>query len=183
MPDDEKLIRKIQKHGDRAAADALIRKHYEAIYAYIYRQTSNKETAMDITQDSFVSVLQTITRFDAKKAGFRTWLYRIATNKTVDYYRRRAVQHIRTIPLEDYDICDEAEFTKLIEEKELIGRVQACVNDMDADNQQVFRLKFYGEYTFAQIAEWMGVPESTVKSKYYRLLQVLKKELGDEYRD
>jgi RNA polymerase sigma-70 factor (ECF subfamily) len=181
LNDELRLISKIQKKGDRIAADMLIRRYYDEIYRYVYRQTADKDTAMDLTQDIFVSMLGTISRFDGKQAGFRTWLYKIATNKTVDYFRSRAVQISHILDTDELELPDEADFTRRIEQTDLVDRAMRYVNALPAEIQSVFRLKFYGEYTFTQIAELLSVPESSVKSKYYRLLNTLRKEFRNEY--
>jgi RNA polymerase sigma-70 factor (ECF subfamily) len=62
-----------------------------------------------------------------------------------------------------------------------IDRVMQYVNALPAEPQQIFRMKFYGDYTFAEIAELLSMPESSVKSKYYRLLNTLRKEFGNDY--
>jgi len=176
-----RLIRKIQKTGDRAAADVLIRNYYDEILSYVYRQISDKHTAMDLTQNIFVSMLQSISGYDPKRAGFRTWLYRIATNKTIDYLRRKTTEKICILNIDDVEIPDEIEFTRHMENEELLYRLQMYVNSFDMDLQQIFRLKFFGEYTFMQIAAALSIPESTAKTKYYRLLKTLREEFKDEY--
>lgn len=181
MDGEMRLIRKIQRTGNKAAADTLIREYYDEIYRYVYKQTSDKHTAMDLTQNIFISMLQSISNYDGKQASFRTWLYRIATNKTIDYLRGRTTERKHVLDIEDIDIPDEAEFTHQIEIKALLSRLQNYVNSLEMDLQQIFRLKFFGEYTFAQIAALLSIPESTVKSKYYRLLKILREEFKDEY--
>ena len=181
MEDERRLINLIQKYADKAAADTLIRKYYDEIYVYAYRQTSDKHIAMDLAQNIFVSMLKTISRYDNQRAGFRTWLYRIATNKIIDYHRSRSVVQNRILNLDDFDIPDEAEFIRQIEIKDLSSRVQAYVGTFDADMQRIFRLKLYGEYTFTEIAAMIEMPEATVKTKYYRILKTLREEFGHEY--
>ena len=88
MDEDTKTILKIQRHQSKRAADLLVRKYYQEIYAYIYRQISNKADSLDLTQEIFISALQTIIYYDPEKSTFRTWLYRIATNKVIDFRRK-----------------------------------------------------------------------------------------------
>lgn len=183
MDEEALLIRRMQKNGSVEAADRLIRKYYDEIYIYVYKQISDKNVAMDLTQDIFIAVLQSISRYDRRQSGFRTWLYRIATNKTIDYHRSRSVRRRVTIDVGEWDIPDELEFTSQLEAEEMAFRLQAYVNTLEADIQQIFRLKFYGEYTTAQIAALLEKPESTIKSKYYRLLKQLREEFKDEYTD
>lgn len=181
LNEEMRMIRKIQKTGDKVSADILIRNYYDEIYRYVYRQTSDKHITMDLTQNIFVSMLQAISNYDNRHAGFRTWLYRIATNKTIDYFRSRTIERKYILNIEDIDIPDETELIQQIEIKDLLSRVQAYVNSLEINLQQIFRLKFFGEYTFIQVALLLSLPESTVKSKYYRLLKILREEFKNEY--
>lgn len=181
MDDENKLISHIQRTGNRKAADEIIRKYYDEIYTYVYKQISDKHMAMDLTQNIFISMLQSISTFDYKKAGFRTWLYRIGTNKIIDYFRKNSAERKRIADLGEYDIQDQTMFTINIENKELLLRLQDYINSLDVNSQQIFRLKIFAEYTFPQIASVLSLPESTVKSKYYRLLKIIREEFKDEY--
>lgn len=89
MQTEQKLIKRIKKKQDKEAANTLISYYYKEIYAYVYRQTGNEELAKDLTQDIFIQILQKIAMFDHKKASFRTWMYRIASNKICDHYRSK----------------------------------------------------------------------------------------------
>ena len=180
MTEDQKLVRKIKK-GDRTAADTLVRKYYDEIHNFISKQTYNNETALDLTQEIFISLLKTISRYDpAKGAAFRTWLYKIATNKTIDYFRSRAARITETINLDDVEPVDEADFTKEIENEIFAQKVRDHVSNFPPDTQKIFRLHIFGGHTFAEIAESMEVPESSVKSKYYRLINKLRGEFNDK---
>jgi len=176
-----RLIRKVQKKGDRTAANTLISEYYDEIFAYAARQSGDKHTAMDLTQNIFVSMLQTITRYDNKQAGFRTWLYRIATNKIIDHHRSRSVLRSKVIDIDDFDIASEVDFTQWIDNEDLAERIIKHIATFDPEVQRIFRLKFYAEQTFAEIAMTLDLSENTVKTKYYRIIKNLRKEFGDEY--
>jgi RNA polymerase sigma-70 factor (ECF subfamily) len=179
LNDEMRLIRAIQKSGDRAAADTLIRGYYDEIYRFLRKQTSDGDAALDLTQEVFISLLRTIGRYDPKKgAGFRTWLYKIATDKTIDYYRSRSARKSQTLSLDDIEPIDESDFTRRIENRDFAERVCEYVNTLPPDTQKIFRLHIFGEYTFAEIAAQMNMPENSVKTKYYRLIGALRKEFG-----
>ena len=180
LQDDQRLIRKIQKNGDRTAADTLIRKYYSEIFRFIRKQTPDDEAALDLTQEIFISLLKTIARYDPKKgAGFRTWLYKIATDKAIDYFRSRAAKFTETLSLDEVEPIDEADFTKGIENEDIAMRVHSFVSNFPPDTQKIFRLHIYGGQTFAEIAEGMHLPEGSVKSRYYRLLNKIRGEFDD----
>lgn len=105
MQTEQKLIKRIKKKQDKEAANTLISYYYKEIYAYVYRQTGNEELAKDLTQDIFIQILQKIAMFDHKKASFRTWMYRIASNKICDHYRSKV--HRLSLKQEQIDMTDE----------------------------------------------------------------------------
>ena len=99
------LIRRIQRQGDRQAAEELVSAYYREIYAFAYRQTGDVDAAMDLTQEIFLAALQSIQRYDPKRAGFRTWLYRIASHKLTDLFRSPAYRlRQSTIPIEEVSL-------------------------------------------------------------------------------
>lgn len=173
--DEDRLIRKIQKNADRKSADILIRRYYDEIYIYAYRQIGNKENAMDVTQDIFMSVLKSINSYDRKKSSFRTWLYRVSTNKIIDYRRRQNGTKGQAVLLEN-DFYISEDFESQIEERELVDEVEKYISGFDCAHQEVFRLKLFGGYTLKEISDILKLPESTVKTRYYRILKSVRKE-------
>ena len=182
MENEARLIRRIQKNGSRTDADALVRQYYDEIFVYVWRQTSDKDIALDLAQEIFMAALRAIRLYDPRKAGFRTWLYSIATNKLTDTYRSRATKREWMLEKTGQDsIADPRDSFRQIESRELLAKLQTRVNEMDIDSQRIFRLKCFGEQTFAQIAVILDMSEAAVKSRYYRLIKILREEFGDEY--
>jgi RNA polymerase sigma-70 factor (ECF subfamily) len=178
--DDARLIKLIRRNGQRAAADELVRRYYDEILGFVRRQIADADTAIDLTQEIFISMLRTIGYYDPRRgAGFRTWLYRIATNKVVDYFRSRSFKRAAlTIPLEEVEPIDASDFTKRLEHRDFAERVCAFVGSLPPDTQKIFRLHVFGDYTFAEIARITELPEGSVKSRYYRLVNLLRKEFA-----
>lgn len=73
----------------------------------------------------------------------------------------------------------ETDFTKQIEDAEFAGRVGDYIAGLPSDTQRIFRLHIFGGYTFKEISEGLEIPEGTVKTMYYRLIHVLRKEFSD----
>jgi RNA polymerase sigma factor (sigma-70 family) len=142
-----------------------------ALFRSIYRQTLNKELAMDLTLEAFISMLHSVHSYDERKDSFRTWLYRIATNQIVDYYRSKYYKYSQVVTEMDDELGQEQDFTMKLEYKEDIERILAFLNTFETSAQQIFRLKLFGEYTFTEIAAVIGVTESTVKTKFYSTLR------------
>lgn len=183
---ERKLIRRLKLFGSSKDADTLVKLYYDEIYYFVAKQMNDKDTAYDLTQEIFISMLHSINSYQEKLASFRTWLYRIATNKIIDC-RRKTVP--KTIPLEDIEASEEAFFAEQIDylenvaQKQLLSQIECYVSGFQTDVQQIFRLHIYGEQTFGEIALLIGIPEASVKSKYYRLLKQIRKEFKHEYME
>lgn len=176
LPDERKLIRRIVKKQDKRAADELVSFYYREVYAFLYRQTLQKELAMDLTQEVFIGALQSLPVFDETKSGFRTWLYRIAAHKLTDYYRSHSHRtELLCVPEHPKGLEIEAFDFELFERRELAGRALTALAQVEETAQQVVRLKIFAEYTFTEIAAQLELPEGTVKRKYYSTLQFLRK--------
>lgn len=177
-----RLIKKIRRNGDLTAADELVRHYYDEIYGFVRKQISHADLALDLTQEIFISMLRTIGYYDAKRGvGFRTWLYRIAANKVVDWYRSRTYRTMaHMIRLDEENTLDATDFTQQFEDSDFTERICDFVGGLPPDTQRIFRLHLFAKYTFAEIAAVVGLPEGSVKSKYYRLIRLLRKEFADD---
>ena len=173
MDQEHKWIREIVRHGSRSASDALVRRYYDEVYAFIYRQVRDREDALDLTQESFVAALRGLPSYDWKKAGFRTWLFSIAAHKVIDARRRAGPL---TVELEEVTVTDQRDFVQELENQTLLEEIEAYVCTQSTAVQETFRLHLYGGYDFPEIARLTGRTESGVKAGYYRLLKRLRKE-------
>ena len=171
------------RRGDPAAFNRLVLKRERQIYNLVFRMLGNRDDAAEMTQEIFLAVFRNITRFE-RKARFSTWLYRIAVNHCLSRLRRRPPL-IQTLD-------DEAEYSIPVRERlgipdrqdERILRLEQrrIVRDalarLTPEQRVVVELKFFQEETFLSISEILRVPESTVKSRFYAALEVLKGRLG-----
>lgn len=181
MQSDSQLIRKIQRNQNREAANTLVERYYKEIYAYTYRQTGDRETALDLTQEIFIAILQGIRSFDRKKAGFRTWAYRVASNKIVNYYRsaagKRQSREMAFLPEYEAEVSVTDVF-ELILQRETIRQVMAVVAGFDIPWIRIFQKKCFEEKTFSEIASEMELSENTVKTRFYSMLKKIRQEVS-----
>lgn len=123
-------------------------------------------------------MLKSIDRFDETKASFRTWLYKIASNKIIDSYRSTYYKYVTVVEeVEELAIGYENSLERSVQLKEDINEILAIVNRFNAHTQQIFRLKVFGEMTFAEISSLLDISESTVKTRYYSAIKKIKKIL------
>ena len=183
---ERKWIHRIKLFGSAKDADSLIRLYYDEIYIFVVKQTGDSEQAYDLTQEIFISMLHSIGSYQEKISSFRTWLYRIATNKVIDFRRKTAVDTISLEELgesETKDYVAKIDYENDIEQAELLRKIERYVSGFQTDVQQIFRLHIYGGQTFQEIAFLTEMPEASVKSKYYRLLKQIRREFYDEYTE
>ncbi len=180
MEREEKLIRKILRRGDRKAAGELVEKYYDDIFYLVARQTGeSRETVLDLTQDIFVSMLSSLAGYDSAKAAFRTWLYRIATNKIVDRYRSKVYRFQReSVPFEEQEITGALDLSGDLENRETAQEILHRIQLLPTETQEILRLHIFAEQTFDAIGEMIGVPAATVKTRYYRAVEKIRKEMA-----
>ena len=171
----KKWIRKARKKSDSQEAGELISFYYREIYAYVYKQTINKELAIDLTQEIFLNMLESIHHYDENKAAFRTWLYKIATYRLVAYYRSKFYKYERLSEELEEDVTEVEDFAFSIENRLELERINDFISRLESINQQVFRMKIFGEYSFLEISNSLKIPESTAKSKFYTVLKQVRK--------
>lgn len=178
---DSELIHDYLK-GDSRAFSSLVDKHLPAVYAFVYRLTGNKDEASDISQESFVKVWKNISRYDHNQ-NFKTWLFTIARNTTIDFLRKRREIVFSKMEYEEGEgfgvaIPDPEPLPDvLFEKKEIKEKVEGALNTLSPDQKTVVILHYKDGLTFEQIGKVVGKSVNTVKSQYRRSLASLRKYL------
>ena len=171
------------RKGDPAAFNRLVLKWERRVYNLVLRMLGNREDAAETTQEIFLAVFRAIGRFQ-HQARFSTWLYRIAVNHCLTRLRRRPPliqsmdeQDEHAVPFgERLGTADHQDRDLLRLERRHI--VRQSLAGLSHEQRVVVELKFFQEETFLSISEILRVPESTVKSRFYAALEVLKGRLG-----
>ena len=185
QPDDGQLIERCQQ-GDRASFDALVQRHYALAYNVACRMLGDQDYAADATQAAFVRAYKAISRF-RRDATFSTWLYRITTNVCLDHLRQheRRTQSLTLLgddadtSLEEMDIPDDTGDPGLdIERGERQQTVREAICRLPPTHRSVLVLYDLQGCSYEQIAEVLGIPLGTVKSRLNRARHALKDELA-----
>ena len=153
----------------------LYERHVKGIYNYHYRHTSNVEVAEDLTSRTFYKALRYLHRYrDQKNASFRSWLYRIAHNLVVNWYRdtsRHPEVSLQQAGTLRSDQSSPHQFVEKVEERE---RLLSLIEQLPEDRKTLIILKFVAEMTNAEIGDVLGRTEGAIKSLYYRTLASLR---------
>jgi RNA polymerase sigma-70 factor (ECF subfamily) len=186
---DEVLMIRFQR-GDRAAFAALVRRHQTALYNFSLRLLRAQSVAEDVVQDAFVRVVQNAAEFK-HEARFTTWLYTIARNLCFDQLRKQAHRKHPSLdqgaPGEEGDGPTLGETTadsRASVEREATGselkeRIASAVESLPDEQREVFLMREVANLPFKEIAEVIGVPENTVKSRMRYALEKLQQCLSE----
>jgi RNA polymerase sigma-70 factor (ECF subfamily) len=170
------LVERAQK-GDREALEELYLMHFDRIYSYLQMTVGNRHDAEDLTNQTFVKMLESIERFEWRKAPISAWLFRIAHNLAMDHFRA----HRRWQPEEEPpEPEDSAELSAEEEALHSIGRqsMLEMIEGLSEDQQQVLTLKFVFDFPNGDVATILGKTEGAVKSLQHRALASLQRELA-----
>ena len=192
---DEVLMMRFQG-GDQSAFTRLVRRHKTPVYNFILRTVRSREVAEDLAQDVFVKVVQNAADFK-HEARFSTWAYTIARNVCIDHLRKAALRRHPSLdqvannngseegPTLGERIADShfgASVDRVAIGSELGKRITRAVEDLPAEQREVFLLREVANVPFKEIAEIVGVPENTTKSRMRYALERLQQALA-EYED
>ncbi len=168
--EDRDLIAKARR-GDVEAYNLLVSRWEKRIFNYLWRLVSNREDALDVSQDVFLKVYQSLPKLD-DPARFPGWLFRIAHNEAFSMLRRRRPEseltHEPRTPPPGPGLLPI----------ELSLAVQSALGRLTEDQREAVLLKVYQGFKFEEMAEILGCPVSTIKSRLYTALDLLKTTLA-----
>src|SRR5207237_7605791 len=155
--------------GREACFEELVRRYQRPIAAYVYRMVGNYDAALDLTQEVFIKVYNSLTRYRAE-FKFSTWIYKIAHNAAIDHLRRLAVRgqaqttsvdgERREISIASRRLTPEQES----ERKERCSEIEAVVQMLPSAYRELIVLRHSHDLSYDEIAEVTGLPLGTVKN-------------------
>ena len=179
MQDEPSLIRRAQQR-DQVALTQLYEENFDKIYRYIVLKIGDRTEAEDMTQQVFLHALQSISSYKCKGMPFSSWLYRIAHNQVVDYFRKKS-KHA-TVPLDESLPLPAADGDPkyLVEKKVEFEEVVKATRKLTAAQQEVISLRFASELSITEVAGAMGKSEGAVKALQHSAIAALRKVLSTE---
>jgi RNA polymerase sigma-70 factor, ECF subfamily len=176
------------RRGDLDALSTLISRYQNRLYRFLLRLVRDRSEAEDLFQQTWIHVAEKIRRFDPSR-NFDAWLFTVARNLAIDHLRR-----IRPASLDQPISEDESQDTALdrlvahdaapldrILEKERASRVGTALDELPFAYREVMTLRFEEEMKIEEIAQVLGIPLSTVKSRLRRSLEQMRNSLETRY--
>ncbi len=175
-PDDELLIARLAR-GDESALAELYDRYGAPAYRLALRILRDASLAEDAVQDAFLGAWRTAAAFDPRRGSASTWLLTLVHRRAVDVVRRE--QRRRTEPIDDAPIASGDETDEAVVVLDERRRVQAALEVLTPNEREAIELAYYGGLSQSEVAERLGVPLGTVKSRMFAGLARLRDALAE----
>jgi RNA polymerase sigma-70 factor, ECF subfamily len=170
------------RKGDQSAFRVLVERHSRSVFRLAFRMTGNEQDAEDMVQETFLRAYKQLHRFDGR-AAFGTWLYRIASNCSLDLLRTRRMRNERsgTTALDDESpgilenlASPEPSPERLTRSGQLAGLLEPALEQLSATERTAFVLRHYEGHDIEEIAKILGVNKGAAKHSVFRAVQKLR---------
>ena len=176
--DPETLLLRIAQDRDREALAALFSLLGPRVKAMMLKLGASDAVAEDMVQETFLAVWRKAHLYSADRGAASTWIFTIARNLRIDQFRRQSnkpYEDLETVAIESA----EPNGSMMVEQRQVISRVTDALKTLSAEQQEVVRLSFLHDLPHAQIAERIGIPLGTVKSRLRLAYERLRPMLED----
>ena len=166
----DELIERCLK-GDQVAWEQIVRQHWRKVFNLAYKFVGRHDEAEDLTQDIFLKIFKALHTFD-RRANFQTWLISISRNLCIDHYR--SVRKERETMARDVDASELTPVSRergphtQLEQRDLKHLIRLALAELPPTLRQAVVLRDLQEFSYQEIADQLGLPEGTVKSRINR---------------
>lgn len=175
----ETLVNKART-GDKDALTKLYGVFREKIYRYVFFKCGNHADAEDITNEVFLRMIQSIANFQWKGIGFSSWLFKIASNLVIDYYRNKSRRNIESIEKRDYiGETNWEQISEFLDNRDLFHAIYKDTDDLTDLQKEVVNLRFIGDLSLKETAEAMSKNVNSVKAIQHAAIKKLKEKVQE----
>lgn len=159
----------------------LYEANYEVIFRFLYRKVNDEALAADLTAQTFIKALTNIQKFEYKGVPFSAWLYRIASNEFLKYYRKE-----KRIPVYSLEEETAKKLTNFSEEladerqQERINQLTKILEKLPTKDMQMIELRFFEDKSFKEIGFILETTESAAKMRTYRIIEKIKSVISHQ---
>ncbi|GGH75970.1 ECF RNA polymerase sigma factor SigW [Compostibacillus humi] len=172
------------KKGDQSAYREIVELYQNKIYQHCYRMLGNVHEAEDIAQEAFIRAYVNIDSFDERRK-FSSWLYRIATNLSIDRIRKRKPDYFLDAEVKGTDGLDmysqmaasDRTPAEELESNELQRYIHKEISELPPKYRSIIVLRYLEEFSLQEISEILDIPIGTVKTRIHRGREALRKRL------
>lgn len=185
MFEDKDLVKRTLD-GDKEAFEMIIQRYKQPLLNYIGRMVGERELALDFTQDVFIKTYASLHTYRPQHK-FSTWLFKIASNLTIDYWRKKKIDAFSfdqtrdnaddrpsiQIPSKDRSIVEKFELS------EVRDRIEKAMERIPPSLRELFLWRHINEFSYEEIAEIKSLPVGTIKNKVFQAKELIRKNLEE----
>ena len=175
IAEEQRLIRAAQ--ADIRQFSLLYNRYYKQIFLFVYKRVSDESETADLTAQVFLKAMQSLPRYEFKGLPFSSWLYRIAVNEVNQFFRSSKKHQYISLDTEGMRHLAEDEDEPF--DESVIGRMKEAVAKLEPDDVQMIQLRYFDKIPFKDVADIFGISENNAKVRMFRILQKLKKLMGN----
>jgi RNA polymerase sigma-70 factor, ECF subfamily len=175
-PNERELIERT-KRGDKQAMSLLYEAYAQPIFQYISYRVESDAVAEDLTADVFLRMIQGLPTYHYTGAPLGAWLFRVASNRLVDYYREKG--HMPTTFNLEENLTSADDFVEQFARQEEQAQLRTALSQLSEDYQNVLIFRFMKDLSHAEVAEIMGKTEAAVRIMQHRALKALAGVLAE----
>jgi len=184
--EDDKLVKQAKK-GSNDAFNKLVSKYREQLHFHIGKMIRDREQVEDLVQEVFMKAFDNLESYNTQYA-FSTWIYRIATNHTIDYLRKKK---LKTLSINDPVTTKDGEMNvqlpdenfetdRAIIRKQRKKMIESAISNLPEKYRDVIRMRHMEEMSYQEISDELDLPLGTVKAHIFRAREMLYKKLKDK---
>ena len=173
---DKELMHLMENGEKEKAFNVLYNRYYSDLYRFLYYKLDNTIDSEDLTQETFIRLFMDHTKFrHENNASFKTWLYHVAINIRIDYYRKEGSLRGLLVELMGAHELTPQKITEKREKETFFIDCCEKLRKLDAQSYDLLSLIYFGGYSYQQVSDEMRMPMGTVKINIYRAKSNLKK--------
>ena len=168
------------KSGDRGAFDILYKEYVTPLYRYVYIRMRSKEDTEDVVQETFLKAFQALPRYEHSKETMLPYLFTIARNLLINHRKKKRPDAM--LPEEMDRHGGDGDTMKGSVEREQGEELQQAMEVLSGLEREVIELRFFGEQTYAEIAEQLGKREDAIRQHVTRALKKMREKMREKMK-
>jgi len=181
MKDDYEVIKEIL-NGNNDYFSILMEKYHNEMFKYVYNILGNYETTEDLIQEIFLKTYNNLKKYNSEKASFRTWLYRISSNHTINHLNSKDYKSRNKVLIheESMIISDEGIEEDIVKEEQINQIKEVIELRLSKKHQEIMYLHYFSGLTVKEIGETTEIPEKTIYKAIKTSTEKIKKEVATD---